>query len=73
MHVLKLLTSSSLAVNVMSRYTTPLSVYLIAMSLVIDVFLLLVSENAGSTPIEFMAASAYFCEGKAIEVDLKDI
>jgi hypothetical protein len=33
-------------------------------SLLIEVFLVLVSENAGSTPIALMALSAYFSQGK---------
>jgi hypothetical protein len=31
-----------------------------------EVFFVLLSEKAGSTPIEFIATSAYFLQGKAI-------
>jgi len=34
------------------------------MSLLIEVFLVLESENPGSTPMALMALSAYFSEGK---------
>lgn len=59
MHVLKLFASSSLHVNFASTIVTLLfSIYLKLRSLFILVFLVLVSLKAGSTPIEFIAASA---------------
>lgn len=69
MQVLMLLTSSSLHENFISKYANPFDseTYMI---LVIDVFLVFVSLNAGSTPIEFIAASAYLVEGKANFISL---
>ena len=57
-HVLMLPTSPSLQWNSTSRYVIDDSDCLSAIFLTIDVFLFLVSVKAGSTAIEFKAASA---------------
>lgn len=58
--VRRLFASSSLHRNSTSKYVTAVSVGRTTIVLTIDVFLFLVSENAGSTSIVFLAVSAYF-------------
>jgi hypothetical protein len=70
MHVLMLFTSSSLHENFISKYASPFYSET-CISRVIDVFLVLVSLKAGSTPTEFIAASAYLVEGKASFISLR--
>ena len=66
MHVLKLATSCSFALNSISNYTISfVSFVTILIVLVIDDFLVFVSEKGGSTSIAFLAASAYDTEGNA--------
>jgi hypothetical protein len=66
-----LFTSSSLHENFISKYASPLD-SVTCIDLIIDVFLVFVSLNAGSTPTEFIAASAYFAEGKASFISLSE-
>jgi hypothetical protein len=72
MHVRRLFTSSSSAANSTSKNTMSPSVRIL-ISLVIVVFLVLVSVKGGSTASEFMAATAYFSHGNAIDEVLKNI
>lgn len=67
-----LFTSSSLQVNFISKYASPFDSET-CMNRVIDVFLVFVSLNAGSTPTEFIAASAYLVEGKANLISLSEL
>lgn len=72
MHVLMLFTSSSLHENFISKYASPFASET-CINRVIDVFFVFVSLNAGSTPTEFFAASAYLVEGKASLISLSEI
>jgi hypothetical protein len=69
MHVLMLPTSSSLDLKVTSKYTS-FPTCLVTISLVILVFLVLVSEKGGSTSIALREASAYFKLGNGIDIEL---
>ena len=65
-----LLTSAAAQLNFIVRYAAPLSNSSMNISLSMELFFVLVSVKAGSTPIVRIATSAYLSHGKGTCITL---